>query len=148
MLMTNLSKRNLLFSRFFLSALLIAFLSLMMAGCVTGQTATTPTQPLPPAPSAATTAIAEVAAYPPPATGYPAPDVLPATPAADAYPAVATLEPSATDSPVEPVESAAATHAPVYLPFIGEGTFAAEPIEVRVGGAIVFVLDIERFQRI
>lgn len=34
------------------------------------------------------------------------------------------------------------------LPFIGEGTFAAEPIEVRVGGAIVFVLDIERFQRI
>ncbi len=128
MLMTNLSKRNLLFSRFFLSALLIAFLSLMMAGCVTGQTATTPTQPLPPAPSAATTAIAEVAAYPPPATGYPAPDVLPATPAADAYPAVATLEPSATDSPVEPVESGAATHAPVYLPFIGEGPAATAEI--------------------
>ena len=34
------------------------------------------------------------------------------------------------------------------LPFIGDGTFSAEPIEVRVGGAIVFVLDVDRFQRI
>ncbi len=34
------------------------------------------------------------------------------------------------------------------LPFIGDGSFAAEPIEVRVGGAIVFVLDIEQFVRV
>jgi len=29
-----------------------------------------------------------------------------------------------------------------------EGPFNAEPIEVRVGGAIVFVLDIDRFERV
>ncbi len=34
------------------------------------------------------------------------------------------------------------------LPFIGDSAFATEPIEVRAGGAIVFVLDVERFQRI
>lgn len=34
------------------------------------------------------------------------------------------------------------------LPFIGDAAFAAEPIEVRVGGAIVFVLDVDRFKRI
>jgi uncharacterized protein YaaQ len=34
------------------------------------------------------------------------------------------------------------------LPFIGDGSFSAEPIEVRVGGAIVFVLAVDRFQRI
>lgn len=34
------------------------------------------------------------------------------------------------------------------LPFFGEGSVLAEPIEVRVGGAIVFVLDVERFERI
>ena len=34
------------------------------------------------------------------------------------------------------------------LPFIGDSAFAAEPIEVRAGGAIIFVLDVERFQRI
>lgn len=34
------------------------------------------------------------------------------------------------------------------LPFIGDGSFSAEPIEVRVGGAIVFVLDVDRFHRI
>lgn len=33
------------------------------------------------------------------------------------------------------------------LPFIGDGAFTAEPVEVRVGGAIVFVLPIERFER-
>jgi uncharacterized protein YaaQ len=33
------------------------------------------------------------------------------------------------------------------LPFIGDGTFSTEPVEVRVGGAIVFVLNIDRFQR-
>ncbi len=33
------------------------------------------------------------------------------------------------------------------LPFIGDGAFTAEPVEVRVGGAIVFVLPIERYQR-
>jgi uncharacterized protein YaaQ len=34
------------------------------------------------------------------------------------------------------------------LPFIGDGSFAAEPIEVRVGGAIVFVLQIDQFVRV
>lgn len=34
------------------------------------------------------------------------------------------------------------------LPFLGDGSFSAEPVEVRVGGAIVFVLDIDRFERI
>jgi uncharacterized protein YaaQ len=29
-----------------------------------------------------------------------------------------------------------------------EGPFNAEPIEVRVGGAVVFVLDIDRFERV
>jgi uncharacterized protein YaaQ len=33
------------------------------------------------------------------------------------------------------------------LPFLGDGGFTSEPVEVRVGGAIVFVLDIERFER-
>jgi uncharacterized protein YaaQ len=31
------------------------------------------------------------------------------------------------------------------LPFFGEGSVLQEPIEVRVGGAIVFVVDVERF---
>lgn len=34
------------------------------------------------------------------------------------------------------------------LPFIGDGSFAAEPIEVRVGGAICFVLDVDQFVRV
>ena len=34
------------------------------------------------------------------------------------------------------------------LPFLGEGGFSAEPIEVRAGGAIVFVLTVERFERV
>lgn len=34
------------------------------------------------------------------------------------------------------------------LPFIGDGSFSAEPIEVRVGGAIVFVMDVDRFHRV
>ena len=33
------------------------------------------------------------------------------------------------------------------LPFFGEGSVLQEPIEVRVGGAILFVLDIERFEK-
>lgn len=33
------------------------------------------------------------------------------------------------------------------LPFIGDGAFSAEPVEVRVGGAIVFVLPVEHYQR-
>ncbi len=33
------------------------------------------------------------------------------------------------------------------LPFLGDGGFSAEPVEVRVGGAIMFVLDVERFVR-
>jgi uncharacterized protein YaaQ len=34
------------------------------------------------------------------------------------------------------------------LPFLGEGSFSAEPVEVRVGGAIVFVMNIDQFIRI
>ena len=34
------------------------------------------------------------------------------------------------------------------LPFLGDGGFTSEPVEVRVGGAIIFVLDIERFERV
>ena len=33
------------------------------------------------------------------------------------------------------------------LPFLGDGGFSAEPVEVRVGGAVMFVLDIEHFDR-
>ncbi len=33
------------------------------------------------------------------------------------------------------------------LPFFGEGSVLQEPIEVRVGGAIVFVMDVERFEK-
>ena len=33
------------------------------------------------------------------------------------------------------------------LPFFGEGSVLQEPIEVRTGGAIVFVLDVERFEK-
>ncbi|MGH2585294.1 MAG: cyclic-di-AMP receptor [Dehalococcoidia bacterium] len=39
--------------------------------------------------------------------------------------------------------------APVQtLPLVGVATGASEPVEVRTGGAIVFVVDIERFERI
>ena len=34
------------------------------------------------------------------------------------------------------------------LPLAGEGPFIAEPVEVRVGGAVVFVLNVERFERV
>ena len=33
------------------------------------------------------------------------------------------------------------------LPVFGEGSVLQEPIEVRVGGAILFVLDVERFEK-
>ena len=33
------------------------------------------------------------------------------------------------------------------LPFLGDGGFSGEPVEVRAGGAIMFVLDVERFER-
>ncbi|MGB2712500.1 MAG: cyclic-di-AMP receptor [Conexibacter sp.] len=33
------------------------------------------------------------------------------------------------------------------LPFFGEGTPVSEPVEVRVGGAIVFVANVERFEK-
>ncbi len=33
------------------------------------------------------------------------------------------------------------------LPFFGEGAAFTEPVEVRVGGAILFVLDVERFEK-
>jgi uncharacterized protein YaaQ len=34
------------------------------------------------------------------------------------------------------------------LPLAGEIPFVNEPIEVRAGGAVIFVLDIERFERV
>jgi len=33
------------------------------------------------------------------------------------------------------------------LPFFGEGSVLAEPVEVRTGGAIVFVIDVQRFEK-
>ncbi len=33
------------------------------------------------------------------------------------------------------------------LPFFGEGSAVAEPVEVRAGGAIVFVVDVARFEK-
>ncbi|HUS82689.1 MAG TPA: cyclic-di-AMP receptor [Dehalococcoidia bacterium] len=33
------------------------------------------------------------------------------------------------------------------LPFLGEGMVFADPVEVRVGGAILFVVDVERFEK-
>ena len=33
------------------------------------------------------------------------------------------------------------------LPFFGEGAPMSEPVEVRVGGAIVFVVNVERFEK-
>jgi uncharacterized protein YaaQ len=34
------------------------------------------------------------------------------------------------------------------LPLAGEVPFVTEPVEVRVGGAVVFVLNVERFERV
>ena len=33
------------------------------------------------------------------------------------------------------------------LPFIADNAFATEPVQVRAGGAVVFVLNVERFER-
>ncbi len=33
------------------------------------------------------------------------------------------------------------------LPFFGEGAALSEPVEVRTGGAIVFVVNVERFEK-
>lgn len=33
------------------------------------------------------------------------------------------------------------------LPFLGEGAYLPEQLQVRVGGAIIFVLSVERFER-
>ena len=33
------------------------------------------------------------------------------------------------------------------LPFFSEGTLPSQPVEVRVGGAIVFVVNVERFEK-
>jgi len=44
--------------------------------------------------------------------------------------------------------SARTEYLPVQtLPFFGEGAVVAEPVEVRLGGAIVFVVNVERFER-
>ena len=34
------------------------------------------------------------------------------------------------------------------LPFIADNAFATEPVQVRAGGAVVFVLNVERFERV
>jgi uncharacterized protein YaaQ len=33
------------------------------------------------------------------------------------------------------------------VPFFGEGVVLADPVEVRVGGAVIFVLAVERFEK-
>lgn len=33
------------------------------------------------------------------------------------------------------------------LPFVGEGNVVLDPMEVRVGGAVIFVLSVERFEK-
>jgi uncharacterized protein YaaQ len=39
-------------------------------------------------------------------------------------------------------------HVPIQaLPLFGQGAVLTEPVEVRVGGAIVFVLPVERFEK-
>ena len=39
-------------------------------------------------------------------------------------------------------------HVPMQaLPLLGQGAVLTEPVEVRVGGAIVFVLPVERFEK-
>jgi uncharacterized protein YaaQ len=39
-------------------------------------------------------------------------------------------------------------YVPVHtLPFLGEGATFTDPVEVRVSGAILFVLDVERFEK-
>ena len=44
--------------------------------------------------------------------------------------------------------SARSEYVPVQtLPFFGEGSVVQEPMEVRTGGAIVFVLDVSRFEK-
>jgi uncharacterized protein YaaQ len=58
---------------------------------------------------------------------------------------------SEVDSVVDVVRAechARSEYVPVQtLPFLGEGMVFADPLEVRVGGAIVFVLDVERFEK-
>ena len=61
------------------------------------------------------------------------------------------VEASEVDGIVAMVRSecyARSEYVPVQtLPFFGEGSVLQEPIEVRTGGAIVFVVDIERFEK-
>lgn len=123
--MTNFVNINPQPARFLFPALFFTLLSLLLAGCVTAQPAADPTTPLPPAPSAAVTTISEVSAYPPPATGYPAPDGTATVSSANAYPVEATPAPGATPLPEAPADGPALTTqvAPgaVYLPMIGQG---------------------------
>ena len=61
------------------------------------------------------------------------------------------VEANEVDSIVAMVRSecyARTEYVPVQtLPFFGEGSVLQEPIEVRTGGAIVFVMDVERFEK-
>jgi uncharacterized protein YaaQ len=61
------------------------------------------------------------------------------------------VEASEVDAIVAMVRSecyARSEYVPVQtLPFFGEGSVLQEPIEVRTGGAIVFVVDVERFEK-
>ena len=61
------------------------------------------------------------------------------------------VEASEVDGIVAMVRSecyARSEYVPVQtLPFFGEGSVLQEPIEVRTGGAIVFVVDVERFEK-
>lgn len=58
---------------------------------------------------------------------------------------------SAVDSVIDLVKEecrARTEYVPVQtLPFFGEGAYVAEQLQVRVGGAIVFVVPVERFEK-
>ena len=61
------------------------------------------------------------------------------------------VEANAVDGIVSMVRSecyARSEYVPVQtLPFFGEGSVLQEPVEIRTGGAILFVLDVERFEK-
>ena len=61
------------------------------------------------------------------------------------------IEADAVDAVIEVVKEecrARTEYVPVQtLPFFGEGAYVAEQLQVRVGGAIVFVLPVERFEK-
>ncbi|MSQ30773.1 MAG: hypothetical protein EXR64_01935 [Dehalococcoidia bacterium] len=64
------------------------------------------------------------------------------------YCGVAAAEVDAVVAMVREICRARREFVPIPAALAEEGGFTAEPIEVRTGGAIVFVLDIDRFERL